>query len=346
MNWEEFWNKIVSFFQDNVWNIVKFFSILIIGWILIWIIMGSLRRIFRYKKMDEVAAKFILAIIRFFLFLTLVLVLLAIIGVPISGITTSLSAAILAIGVALKEFLSNVASGLILVGSKKYKTGDYIIVAGVEGSIIDINFLFTSLKTPDSKLVTLPNSTMTGSPVTNLGAFPLRRVSFNFGVAYESDTALVAKVVTDVMKSNGKIYLDPMPSCRLKELNESSISFFATCWCDKEDYWDVYYYVMEHVFDEFKRNHIVIPYKQIELRERKDNVVMSPASSLPHRVEKVREASRRKLTYEELEGMSLKDIAREMKLEAERKENERKEKGSKKTSKKGSKKNPEKPKEE
>ena len=315
--WKDFWYSVAQFFKDNVWNFVRFFSVLLIGMILIWITMRVLRRVFRHRKMDDVASRFLCAIIRFLLVLLLCLVLLAIVGVPIDGITTSLSAAVLAVGVALKEFLSNVASGIILVGSKKYSSGDYIVIAGVEGSIIDINFLFTSLKTPDGKLVTLPNSTMTSQPVTNLGAFPRRRVSIMFNVAYESDTAKVVKIVTDVMKSDGKVYLDPLPSCRLKELGESSINFFATCWCDKEDYWDVYYYVMEHVFDEFKRNGISIPYKQIEVRDRQDEVTMAPVyDHLPKRQEKVREASRRKLTYEQIEGMSLSEIAREMRLEA------------------------------
>ena len=335
MNWEEFWNKIVTYFQNNVWNIIRFGSALLIGIVLIWIVMSILKRIFKFRKVDPVATRFICALIRFFLWVFLVLVLLALLGIPITGLTTAMSAAVLAVGVALKEFLSNVASGLILVGSKKYNSGDYIIVAGVEGSVIDINFLFTSLRTADGKLVTLPNSTMTGTAVTNLGAFPRRRINFTFPVAYESDTQLVVKVVTEVMKSNGKVHLDPLPTCRLKEFGESSINFFANCWVDKEDYWDVYYYVMEHVFDEFKRNGISIPFKQIEYRERKEKVKMTPTSTLPPRTEKIREASKRKLSYEELEGMSLADIAREMRFEAkQRKEKGAKKKAAKKASKK------------
>ena len=299
--------------------------------------MSILKRIFKFRKVDAVATRFICTLIRFFLLVFLGLILLAIVGIPITGLTTAMSAAVLAVGVALKEFLSNVASGLILVGSKKYNSGDYIIVGGVEGSIIDINFLFTSLRTADGKLVTLPNSTMTGSPVTNLGAFPRRRINFTFPVAYESDTKLVVKVVTDVMKSNGKVHLDPLPNCRLKELGESSLNFFATCWVDKEDYWDVYYYVMEHVFDEFKRNGIQIPYKQIELRERTEKVHMVPASTLPPRTEKIRESSRRKLTYEELEGMSLADIAKEMKFEAKQRKERANEKKATKAKKKAEK---------
>lgn len=309
MDWQETWNKIVTFFENNVWNIILFFSTLVIGIIAIKILMMILKRIFRRHGFDQVASRFVAAIIRFFLWLVLILILLSEMGVPLSGITTSLSAVVLAIGMALKEFLSNVASGIILVGSRKYKTGDYIIAGGVEGSIADINFLFTTLKTPNSTQITLPNSTMVNTAVTNLGAYPSRRVAITFSVAYESDTKLVAKVVTDVMKSYGKIYLDPAPACRLKVYNASSLDYFATCFCDNADYWDCYYYVMEHVFEEFKRNGISVPFQQIEMRERKDEVVYPIAyEKLPPRIEKTRVYQKKKLTIDDWEDLGLRDV--------------------------------------
>ena len=309
MDWEKIGQQISQFFQDNIWNIIEFFATLVIGLIVIKIIMMVLKRIFKKKGFDAVASRFVLAIIRFFLWLIFILLLLAEIGVPLTGITTSLSAAILAIGMALKEFLSNVASGIILVGSRKYKTGDYIIVGGVEGSIVDVNFLFTTLKTPNSTQITLPNSTMVNSSVTNLGAYPVRRVTFDFGVAYESDTALVVKTVLDVLHSNGKILLDPAPTCRLKTLGESSINYFVTCFCDNADYWDVYYYVMERVYDEFKRVGISIPFKQIEMRERKEPVVYPVQyESLPERVEKERPQGKEGFSIEKWEDASLVEV--------------------------------------
>ncbi len=310
MDWNEIWEKIKGFFVDNAWNIVWFFVVLVVGLIVIKIIMMTIKFIFKKREFDQVAAKFILAIIRFCLLLILVTILLAMMGVSVTGITTAFSAAVLAVGMALKDFLSSLASGLVLVGSKKYKQGDYIIVNGVEGMVEDINFLFTTLKTPNSTQITMPNTMMVNNAVTNLGAYPIRRVCFNFSVAYESDTALVKKVVLDVFNSCGLVLKDPAPSCRLKEYDASAISFFALCFCDKEDYWDTYYYVMGHVFDEFKRNGITIPFQQVEVRERKDTVEMQPEfDQLPERVEKVRQQKKKKITLEEVEDLSLMDIA-------------------------------------
>ena len=263
MDWAKIWNDICNYFKANVWNIVWFFAILVIGIILIKILMATTKKLLKHTKMEGIAQQFICTILKFVL--------------------------LLAVGMALQNAIANVANGIIIISSHMFKKGDYIITNGVEGSITDINFMFTTLITPDNKKITMPNSNLINNNVTNLGAFPRRRVDFTFSVAYESDVEKVKEIVTKVMTSNGKVYLDPVPFCRLKVLNASSIDFFANCWCDNEDYWDVYYYIVENVYNEFKRNNISVPYNQLEVRERKDQVKMPiVGKTLPERVEKVR----------------------------------------------------------
>lgn len=301
-SFEEFWNKIVNFFTSNAWNILLFFATLIIGTIVIWLIMTIIKAVFKKRQMDMVASRFICSIIRFVLWLVLVIGILSGMGVPITGLTTAVSAIVLAVGVALKDNISNLANGIIIVSSKKYKTGDYVVVEDVEGSIIEINFLFTALKTPDGKQVLMPNSAMVNSKVINMGAFPTRRVQLTISVAYESDVELVKKTITDVMKSNGKVYLDPAPFCRLKTFGSSSLDFFCKCWVDGEDYWDVYYDLTEGIFNELKRNGIVIPYQQIEIRERKDTPPTIVIEEKRERIEKKRAPKKKKVDVEDWES--------------------------------------------
>ena len=289
MDWAKIWNDICNYFKANVWNIVWFFAILVIGIILIKILMATTKKLLKHTKMEGIAQQFICTILKFVLWLVLILLLLSQLGIEITGILTAFSAVVLAVGMALQNAIANVANGIIIISSHMFKKGDYIITNGVEGSITDINFMFTTLITPDNKKITMPNSNLINNNVTNLGAFPRRRVDFTFSVAYESDVEKVKEIVTKVMTSNGKVYLDPVPFCRLKVLNASSIDFFANCWCDNEDYWDVYYYIVENVYNEFKRNNISVPYNQLEVRERKDQVKMPiVGKTLPERVEKVR----------------------------------------------------------
>lgn len=290
MDWNQIWETIKNFFISNGWNIIKFFAILVIGFVLIKIVLNIMRKILNKTKMERIGQQFLMTAIKLCLYLLYVLVLLSTVGVEITGIITALSALVLAVGMALQNNIANLANGIIIVSTKMFKKGDYIIVDGHEGSITDINFLFTTLMTTDNKKITLPNSTIVNSSVVNAGANPKRRVDFTFSVAYESDVELVKKIVLDVMYSNGNVDLDPAPFCRLKVLGASSIDFFANCWCDASDYWNVYYYVIENVYNEFKRNNISIPYNQLEIRNRVDEVVMPYNNSpLPERIEKVRD---------------------------------------------------------
>lgn len=327
MNWESLWNSIVNYFENNIWNIIFFFVILILGIIIIKIIMSLIKKVLSKTKMEKIAQQFICTATKFCLWLVLILLLLSQIGVEISGILTAISALILAVGMALETNMANLANGIVIVSNHMFKKGDYIIVDGVEGNIIDINFLFTTLLTSDNKKITLPNSTIVNSSVVNLGANDKRRVDITFSVAYESDVELVKKIVTDVMKSNGRVYLDPAPFCRLKTMNASSLDFFANCWCDNEDYWEVYYYIMEWVYNEFKRNNISVPYNQLEVRERTDNVVAPIINTaLPERTEKVRLAKKENDVFNILKSrMHAKNNKKDKKNKKENKKEEKEE---------------------
>lgn len=325
MDWSKFWGTITAFFSDNVWNIIGFFAALLIGIVVIKILVVLTRKILIRAKVEEVARNFVLVLIKFVLWLVLVLILLSVVGVKVTGVVTALSAAILAVGMALQSNIANVANGIVIVVTKMFKKGDYIIVGDKEGSIIEINFLFTTLFTKDNKKVTIPNSIIVNSAVVNAGANPKRRVDFTFPVAYESDVEQVKKIVVDVMTSDGRVDLDPAPFCKLKEFNTSSLDFFANCWCDASDYWDVYYYVMENVFNEFKRYGVTVPFTQVEIREHTTLPVMPfNEEPLQKRVEKKREKAREpalKRAYEEAKKSLEDKIKNKKKKEVEKSEN-------------------------
>lgn len=294
MDWAAIWEAIKTFFTDNVWNIVGFFAALIIGIIVVKLLLNMTKRIMSRTKVEKIAQSFIYVVIKFVLYLALILILLSIIGVSMTGVVTAISALLLAVGMALQNNIANVANGIVIVSSHMFKKGDYIIVNGVEGNIEQINFLFTTIITTDNKKITIPNSTIVNNAVINSGANKTRRVDFTFRASYESDVELVKKIVINVMMSDGRVLLDPPPFCRLKTLSESSLDFFANCWVDTEDYWDIYYYVVENVYNEFKRNGIKIPYNQIEIRERTDKAKLPIKNEpLPKRVEKERENNER-----------------------------------------------------
>ena len=334
MDFNAIWQRIKDFFTGNYLSIIEFFAIFIIGLIAIKIILTVLRRLFARAKAENMAQNFIIHLIKYILWLILILALLSKIGVEISGIVTAVSALVLAIGMALQSNISNLACGIVIVFTRMFKKGDFISVNGNDGCISEIHFLFTVIITVDNKRITVPNSMIVNNAVTNYGANPKRRVDFTFTVAYDSDLELVKKIVLDVIQSNGAVYLDPPPFCKLKVLGKSGLDFFANCWVDSPDYWNVYYYVIENVYNEFKKQGVVIPYDQMEVRLRTDEVKMpyNPAP-LPERVEKVREEEKtpiREMLDEVNEKLQKKKEKLEKKREKRRQKAENKKNGSEK----------------
>ena len=147
----------------------------------------------------------------------------------------------------------------------------------------------TALVTPDNKLIVLPNSNIVTNEIVNYNVLGRRRVDLTFSVAYESDLKQVCGIISEVIRSDGRTLEDPAPTVRLANMGASAIEISARCWCDAEDYWDIYYYILDKVFNEFKKNGISVPFQQMEVRMREDAPAkFFDASPLPARVEKVR----------------------------------------------------------
>ena len=239
--------------------------------------------------MEKITQTFLMSIIKFTLYILLILIVASTLGIPTTGIVALLTACTLAISLSLQDSISNLANGIVIITTKPFKEGDYVNVQGNEGKVRAIKMLTTTIVTNDNKEVIIPNSNIVTNEIINYSSMPKRRVDFSFDVAYESDIKKVRDIIEKVILSDGRVYTDPAPFITLKSLDSSSINFFANCWVDNADYWPVYYYVLNTVFNEFKKENISIPYNQLEVRVREDNVVM-PVDKTPlqNREEKVR----------------------------------------------------------
>lgn len=336
-SWSRVWQHIIDFFTNNALNIVLWFLVLALGSLFIYFIVRFIRFIMHKREVDEMAIRFVTKIVKFLLWLFLILILLAMMGIPVGGLTTGISAAILAVGMALKDFLSHLAAGIIIIVSKNYKKGDYIsIEGGPEGSIVDINILFTTLKTYDSTRVTVPNSMIVNKSVTNLEALGVRRLALHFPIAHDSDLDLVRSTLVEVMKSDGRVKLDPEPLCRLSNISQNYLDMFLTCYVDVEDYWDVYYYVYDQGYDALKRAGIRIPYQRVSVYQAEEaEKLPTKYKELPARVEKAKaEDKLYHLNFIDYDEMSPEQLAEIMthnkKVKAKRKAAEAEKKAAKK----------------
>ncbi|MBR4004170.1 MAG: mechanosensitive ion channel family protein, partial [Clostridia bacterium] len=250
---KEFFNSIGNWFENNWRPIVTVVAIAVIGFILVKLILALVKRQLGKTKLDKALQGFVLSILKFVLYLILIFSIISSLGISITGLTVVATALSLAISLALQDSLKNLVNGFIVISTGLLKQGDWVKVAGVEGSVIDVKMLFTVLKTGDNKKITIPNSTILSSEVINYNTLKSRRVDMDFTIAYNSNVDLAKKVINEVLDSCEMVYTDPAPSVVLSNLGESALTITVKVWCSSDDYWDTKWYVIDHVFNELKR---------------------------------------------------------------------------------------------
>ncbi len=269
---EETMTAIGQFFTDlgrgilnAIPTILFAFLVLIVGIILCKLSVKILTKGMERSKADITVAKFVRQCVKIILYVLLTVVVLSILGVPTTSIITVIGTAGVAIGLALQDSLSNVAGGFILLLTKPFKIGDYIIVNGVEGTVSQIAILHTRLDSASNQGIIIPNSQAATATVINNTANNTRRVDLTFSIAYEDDYEKACEVIMDVLSANEKVLADPAPTVRMMEHGASAIVIATRPWCRTEDYWDVYFSTMEQVRKAFIEHNISIPFDQLDV---------------------------------------------------------------------------------
>lgn len=183
----------------------------------------------------------------------------------VNSIFVALGGAGLAAGIGLQDSVAQFASGIQILINHPFKTGDFVEVNGVAGSVSDIRFMNTVINTPDNKKIIIPNSHITTNHIINYSAESSRRVDLMFSISYTDDIQVAKNVILDVVKANERIHKDPEPVVYVNSHESSSICLVTRLWCSGADYWDVYFAMQEDVKIAFDKNGISIPYNQMDV---------------------------------------------------------------------------------
>ncbi len=297
MSLESMWNDVKNFFKndflDVLLDILLATIVLVVGLLLIKLVFGFIKYIVKKKKAENVTQTFVVSVTRMFAYVLLFVLVLTVAGVDLTGILAALTAVGLAVALSLQNSFSNLASGMILISTKPFSQGDFISIDGVEGIVKNIKIMTTKIVTRDQKEIIIPNSNVVNNKIINFNTSKYRRVDFRFTVAYDTNVELVKKIILRVINSCGEVLTDKEIFVAVDKLDQNGIELFGFAWCDNEDFFKVYFYVMEHVFNEFKRYDISIPYQQVEVRMRTDEVELPfDEAPLPKRKEKVRKKTK------------------------------------------------------
>ena len=223
------------------------------------------KRLMLKSEMDATIISFLGNLVYLSLLTFVVLAALGQLGIQTTSFIAIIGAAGLAIGLALQGSLANFAAGFLMIIFRPFKVGDFIEGAGVTGSVEEIQIFTTQLKTPDNKIIIIPNAKLTADNITNFSTTGTRRVDMVFGIGYTDDIDAAKKAIADLLEKDGRILKDPSPTVALSELADSSVNFVVRPWVRSEDYWDVYFDMNENLKKRFDEDGISIPFPQRDI---------------------------------------------------------------------------------
>lgn len=240
-------------------------AIFLVGMWLASRLSASLERVLTRAHVDSTLSGFLRRVSYAAMLVLVVITALSAIGVPTTSMFAVLGAAGLAVGLALKDSLSNIASGVMLIVLRPFRVGDHVIAAGQEGTVLEVRIFQTRIRAFDQRLIILPNSTITTAPIINYSSLPTRRIEIAVGVGYDDDLKLAQEIMLRIAHENPMVIEDPAPFVHITDLGESSVNLKLFANCKNPDYGETKSALTQAIRNELLGNGLSIPYPQRDL---------------------------------------------------------------------------------
>lgn len=250
---------------EYIINIAAAIVIMVVGYIASGIFSRAIEHVMEKRHVDKTISTFTGSIIKYLLLAFVFIAALSRIGVQTASFVAVLGAAGLAIGLALQGSLSNFASGVLIVGFRPFRAGDYVETAGTAGTVKSVQILTTTLTTPDNREVIVPNSSVFSNAITNYSRYDTRRLDLVIGVSYQADLAKTKAVLKEVLAQESRLLHDQPTTVGVLELADSSINFAVRPWVTTSDYWPVRFDLLENIKNALDAAGIEIPFPQMDI---------------------------------------------------------------------------------
>lgn len=247
-------------------NLASALVILLAGWLATKLIVAAVGKAAeKGPQKNTLFANFIRNVTSKVCWSVLLVVVLGKLGVNVAPIVAGLGVTGFILGFAFQESLGNLASGLMIAINEPFKIGDYVIVAGNEGTVQKVDMMATVLTTGDNKKIIIPNKSAWGSPIVNFSALGRRRVDLKIGIDYSCDVAKAIRVALEMLPTVPGVLAEPAPAVFVASLDDSQVTLNIRPWTDGSTYWTVYNDVQIAIKTAFERNDIAIPFPQLSV---------------------------------------------------------------------------------
>ncbi len=265
IDWNHVWQVVVEWCVNTGIKIILAIIILIVSFKIINLISKKITKRLERKNADATLSRVLVNVTRLSLKILIVLCLVGFLGVQTSSIAAVITSAGVGIGLAIQGTLSNFAGGVILIVMRPFKLDDFIVAQGEKGTVEDIKLFYTTLRTPDNRVVYIPNGSLANGVIVNNSLKETRRIDIIMSVSYDSNVDLAKNVLKKCMNNNDLVLKDQPIFAEVSEYADSSINITCRCWVKNTDYWTVNFQLLKDFKDVLDENHIQIPYNQLDV---------------------------------------------------------------------------------
>jgi len=245
-------------------------AIYIIGGWVIRRIKKVMRRGFERKGTDPTIATFTLSVVSIGLWVIIIILTVGSLGVNTSSLAALLAAGGMAIGMALGGTVQNFAGGIMILAFKPFKVGDFIEAQGFMGTVTEVSMVSTKLLTIDNRVIILPNGALSNGNVNNISGKPLRRVDRVISISYGVDSEKVKAAILEIAKAHPAVLNSSTPDAAdpfvaILEMTPNGVNYVVRVWTKTENYWDVYFYLNEALYQQLPSKGVTFPFQQIDV---------------------------------------------------------------------------------
>ncbi len=262
IDWSAFFNNITSV---GIQVIISLVALFISFKIINFIAKKVEKRLLTSKYADKTISKTFIYVGKIALKILVVICIVGYLGIDTSGLSALIASLGVCVGLAVNGTLSNLAGGVMLIITRPFKVDDFIEAAGFTGTVEEIRIVTTVIRTLDNKVVYIPNGSLSTANIVNYSEKETRRVDQVFAISYSADFEKAEKIILDACNAHELVLKDPAPFARVSKHGESSIEITMRAWTKNDDYWTVYFDLIEKIKKEFDSANIEIPFNQMDV---------------------------------------------------------------------------------
>lgn len=267
MELEEIGKDLSQALTDGIWR-VAFTAIVCL--IVAKYSLKLLRKMIDKSHLETTMARFLKAVLRVVIYFVAGLIIATSMGFDMTSLVAFASVVSASFALAAQGALSNLFGGILMLWTKPFLVGDYVITDVAEGTVLEINLFNTTLTTIDNKRVVIPNSTISATTITNCSTEGKRRIDLEINVSYDSPVESVKRALHEAVDlTEGTLAEPAAPFVRLYKYGDNAITYMLRVWAPNPIYWDVYFDLMENIKIAIDRNNVSMTYSHVIVHQEK-----------------------------------------------------------------------------